>query len=308
MVSKELLPTITDKTGSVVLMGGLGNLMFQMAALLSDAKDNLNFDPVLGYWLTHQSEYSGRSKVMDCNTRNHHFDPWGGHTLKDRGITLGDIFPKLPWFYGRPPAFQWDINQRLTWDFDTGQGGEYIPIRDIASPPFLIQGYFFNHLYWHHNRSYLLDMFTPNNELLNYLQLNYSNLYKDQTISLHLRLGNDNDFIQPVVPPIEWYKSILNKIRYGHHILVFTDNQDRGKELLDILDIPKSDVTFVDEDPHTSMFMMARCDKHILSNSTLSFWGAYLDNKQENNDTYLHESFFEYHPKEMIPYQNWQIN
>ena len=151
-------------------------------------------------------------------------------------------------------------------------------------------------------------MFTPNKELLDYLQLNYSNLYKDQTISLHLRLGNDNDFIQPVVPPIEWYKSVLSKIRYGHHILVFTDNQDKGKELLDVLDIPRSDVTFVNEDPHTSMFMMAKCNKHMLANSTLSFWGAYLDNKQENNDTYLHESFFEYHPKEMIPYQNWQIN
>jgi hypothetical protein len=151
-------------------------------------------------------------------------------------------------------------------------------------------------------------MFQPNKDLLDYLQLNYSNLYKDGTISLHLRLGNDNDFIQPVIPPIEWYRRVLNMIRYGHHILVFTDNESRAKDLLNELDIPKSDVTFIDEDPHTSMFMMARCDKHILSNSTLSFWGAYLDNKQENNDTYLHESFFEYHPKTMIPYNNWQIN
>ena len=146
MVSKELLPTITDRTGSVVLMGGLGNLMFQIAALLSNSKDKMNFDPIFGYWLTHQSEYSGRSKVLDCNTRNHHFDPWGGHQLKDRGITLGDIFPKLPWFYGRPTAFDWDFNQRLTWEFDTGQGGEYVPIEKVASPPFLVQGYFFNHL------------------------------------------------------------------------------------------------------------------------------------------------------------------
>jgi hypothetical protein len=127
--------------------------MFQIAALLSNSKDKMNFDPIFGYWLTHQSEYSGRSKVLDCNTRNHHFDPWGGHELKDRGITLGNIFPKLPWFYGRPPAFDWDFNQRLTWEFDTGQGGEYIPIEKVASPPFLIQGYFFNSLYWHfHHR------------------------------------------------------------------------------------------------------------------------------------------------------------
>jgi hypothetical protein len=127
-------------------------------------------------------------------------------------------------------------------------------------------------------------------------------------IHIFIFVCNDNDFIQPVIPPIEWYKSLLNKIRYGHHILVFTDNQVKAKELLDTLEIPKSDVTFVDEDPHTSMFMMAKCDKHILANSTLSFWGAYLDNKQENNDTYLHESFFEYHPRTMIPYNNWQIN
>jgi hypothetical protein len=65
---------------------------------------------------------------------------------------------------------------------------------------------------------------------------------------------------------------------------------------------------FIDEDPYISIHMMGMCDKHILSNSTLSFWGAYLDKKQENEHTYIHPSFFDLHPHSMIPYNKWKIN
>lgn len=289
-------------------MGGLGNVMFQISALLSHAKDNPDIDPKLGYWISHQSEYSIKSSITNSPMRNHHFDPWGGHDLKEKGLSLGDIFPKLPWFDARPLAFKWEFDQRLTWEFDTGSGGQFIPIENIAKPPFLIQGYFFNHQYWHHNREYLLDVFTPNQAIQNYIGYHYGSFFSKPTISLHLRLGNDNDFISPIVPPIEWYESVLSSKLNEEQILVFTDNEKMSRFLLNKLDIPKSQITFISEDPHISMLMMSKCNKHILSNSTLSFWGAYLDNTQENTDTYIHESFFEYHPKSMIPYQSWHIN
>ena len=289
-------------------MGGLGNVMFQIAALMSYSKDNPDIDPKLGYWISHQSEYSLKSSINFSAMKNHHFEPWGGHDLKEKGVSLGDVFPKLPWFDGRPIAFQWDFNQKLTWEHDTGSGGEYVPIETIAKVPFLIQGYFFNHSYWHHNRDYLLELFTPNESIQNYIGYHYSKLFQGPTTSLHLRLGNSNDFISPVVPPIEWYEYVISSKLNQDQILVFTDNKKMSSNLLNKLDIPKSQITFIDEDPHISMFLMSKCNKHILSNSTLSFWGAYLDNTQENNDTYLHESFFEFHPKTMIPYKNWQVN
>lgn len=289
-------------------MGGLGNMMFQMSALLSFYKDHGTIDPKLGYWITHQSEYSLESVTTRSKMKNHHFEPWGGHQMKERGISLGDIFPNLPWFDGRPLAFIWDYNQSLTWEYDTGSGGEFIPIENVAQPPFLIQGYFFNHLYWHHNREYLLEIFQPNPMINEYLNYHYSRLYTNRTISLHLRMGNSNDFITPVIPPIDWYDYVLSSNLTDEQIVVFTDNQEKSSSLLKKLDIPKSQITFIDEDPHISMLMMAKCDKHILSNSTLSFWGAYLDNKQENDDTFIHESFFQYHPKSMIPYDSWKIN
>ena len=305
---RELVPNITDRTCSVILMGGLGNMMFQMAALLSHAKDKGNIDPTIGYWISHQSEFSLTSSVTGNYMKNHHFEPWGGHSLKERGVSLGDVFPNLPWFDARPLAFIWDFNQDLAWKYDTGQKGEYIPIDEIAQAPFLIQGYFFNQKYWHHNREYLLRMFQPNEKINEYLNHNYAKLYSKGTISLHLRMGNDNDFIPPVVPNIEWYHNVLKSQLDDRQILVFTDNKSKSSFLLNKLDIPKSQITFIDEDPHISMIMMSRCDKHILSNSTLSFWGAYLDNKQENSDTFLHESFFQFHPESMIPYESWVIN
>lgn len=288
-------------------MGGLGNMMFQMAALLSYSKDH-DIEPKLGYWTSHQSEYSISNPITGSPMKNKHFQPWGGHYLKEPGVSLGDIFPKLPWFDGRPLAFIWDFNQDLTWKYDTGSGGQYFPIEQIVNPPFLIQGYFFNHQYWHHNRDYLLEVFTPNDYLENYINKNYLRLYDKGSISLHMRLGNSNDFISPVVPPLDWYSEILSTQLNEEQLLVFTDNKEMSSNLLNKLDIPKSQITFIEEDPHISMIMMSKCDKHILSNSTLSFWGAYLDNKQENADTFIHESFFEYHPKSMIPYDSWKIN
>ena len=48
---------ITDKTVSVLLAGGLGNMMFQTATLMVYAKE-MGYDPIVGYWTTHQSESS----------------------------------------------------------------------------------------------------------------------------------------------------------------------------------------------------------------------------------------------------------
>ena len=41
---------ITDKTVSVLLAGGLGNMMFQTATLMVYAKE-MGYDPIVGYWV-----------------------------------------------------------------------------------------------------------------------------------------------------------------------------------------------------------------------------------------------------------------
>ena len=298
---------VTQNTISTILMGGLGNVMFQIATLLSYCHDK-GYRPIVGYWTNHQSESSKWSGILNRNGRNHHFDPWGGHVVKDKDISIGDIFPKLPWFENRPNAFQWWFDQQLAWDFDTGKGGEFIDLDTIVkNTPSIFQGYFFNHQYWHHNRELVLSYFTPDENITKWIEYNYGELYHKDTISVHLRLGNDNDFIQPVRVEPEWVTNIIKEIDDNSNVLIFSDNLQLAKKYIEYTQLPKSKFYIIDEDPYICMLMMAKCNKHILSNSTLSFWGAYLDNKEDNEYTYIHESFFEHHPRTMIPYKSWKI-
>lgn len=298
---------ITHDTVSVILMGGLGNMMFQVATLMSHAKDH-NLRPLLGYWTNHQSEYAKYWDMLDKYSRNGHFDPWGGHQMKNPAITLGDVFPNLPWFLGKPNAFDWWFDQSLAWEIDTGKGGVYHPLEDKLVPPGIVQGYFFNQKYWHHNREYLLDLFTPEPGLERWLDNHYGMLFEKNTISIHLRLGVRLDFIPPVQVPGNWIMDTLREIDEDSNILVFSDDMEAARNFFYRSKFPRGRVFFIDEDQYMCMLLMAKCDKHILTNSTLSFWGAYLDRKQDNPYTYLHETFFDFHPQEMIPYESWKIS
>ena len=55
----------------------------------------------------------------------------------------------------------------------------------------------------------------------------------------------------------------------------------------------------IDENQFKSIFMMSICKHHILHVSTMSFWGAYLDTKQEGK-TFYHVNFDKCHTDRMI--------
>jgi len=309
ILRKPINIEITDDVISVVLAGGLGNMMFQISTILSYAKDN-NLRPLIGYWTTHQSESSRWSKRLNRYARNHHFEPWGGHILQDRPVSLGEVYPKLPWFNDRPNAFEWWFNQDFAYELDTGKSGLFVDIGKDLVPPFLVQGYFFNYRFWHHNRDYILDMFTLDEELRDWMYYHYGNLFQQKTISVHLRLGNDTDFMPVEKVPMKWVIDKIESLVEGKddNVLIFSDNLPAAKKMLYLnCDVRRSQLHFIEDDPYICMELMSRCDKHILSNSTLSFWGAYMDRNENNPETYIHESFFKEHPIEMIPYDNWKI-
>lgn len=90
--------------------------------------------------------------------------------------------------------------------------------------------------------------------------------------------------------------------------LVASDNNRRAMEML----YPMRDEGFrfvlVDENVVTTVRLMARCQHHILTSSTLSFWMAYMDEKQPlGGRTIMHSSFFAEHGNDMIPYKEWEV-
>lgn len=95
-------------------------------------------------------------------------------------------------------------------------------------------------------------------------------------VSLHVRRG-DYLVLKDCHPvqSIDYYKKCLQYIEnnYGKvKIIVFSDDQSWCKN--NLIFIP--DVEFVNDKDYLELFMMSMCDHHIISNSSFSWWGAYL--------------------------------
>jgi hypothetical protein len=114
------------------------------------------------------------------------------------------------------------------------------------------------------------------------LKTEYASLFDKKTISLHYRLGGDRvtDFMQNYHKnvSIDYYKQALEVAQYNpdeYNILVFSDRMDQCKELLKELDYP---FYFIQNENNVLDFtMMSLCDVNIVSNSTFSWWAAYMN-------------------------------
>lgn len=58
------------------------------------------------------------------------------------------------------------------------------------------------------------------------------------------------------------------------HYIVFSDNNERAAQFMNPLTQYGHSWTLVDENVVVSIQLMAMCNHHILTSSTLSFWGA----------------------------------
>jgi hypothetical protein len=77
---------------------------------------------------------------------------------------------------------------------------------------------------------------------------------------------------------IDYYKQALEVAQYNpdeYNILVFSDRMDQCKDLLKELDYP---FYFIQNENNVLDFtMMSLCDVNIVSNSTFSWWAAYMN-------------------------------
>lgn len=124
--------------------------------------------------------------------------------------------------------------------------------------------------------------FKLRSENIDRLKTEYSALFDKKTISLHYRLGGDRvtnlmqNYHKNV--SIDYYKQALKLTQYNpdeYNILVFSDRMDQCKELLKELDYP---FYFIQNENNVLDFtMMSLCDINIVSNSTFSWWAAYMN-------------------------------
>jgi hypothetical protein len=157
---------------------------------------------------------------------------------------------------------------------------EYQPIP--YQPNMKLEGYLQNERYFKHHRNRILELFEPHPNDLRYIQKKYSEiLAHSKSVSVHLRYyyqekPDEEFFIQYEK---EYYEKAMNLFPNDSIFIVVSDNIPFAKE-----NIPCTgrNVIFIEKEPfYIDFYLQTLCKNNIISNSTFSWWGAWL-NKNEN--------------------------
>jgi len=269
----ESTPTETaPATITTTLHGGLGNNLFQMAEVIAFCAENKLKSPEFGTW----SLIGGGGLYPPTYNADHFL---GRHTgTHDQFM---ETFPNIDWIKEQKPTF------------DTK-----FMINDMFSFSVV-----------HHQRESILKAFSPSDKLIRFINENYKNVFSKQTVSLHLRTCTLAADDHVVTVPFEFHKKALSSFEDDVVVLVFSDNNELAKNYIRELKlVSNKQFNLIEENQFTSIFIMAKCNHHILHVSTMSFWGAYLSPcwGQPQGLTIYHKSFETNHTNQMISKElNW---
>jgi hypothetical protein len=262
------------KTASCILMGGLGNQLFQIFATIAYCiEHNLTFvfpyseflhtgirRPT--YW------HSFLQNLLSFTTNN----PSNGYT--NDNIASFPRYREPGFHYTKIPAF------------DTS---EYASLQDLS-----LFGYYQSHKYFIHHEPKIYSLIQLDHHL-SWVKLEYASLfYHARTISMHFRLGDykHNTNFHPIMS-YDYYKNSLMRMSENSpadgksvRVLYFCEQEDNAyvNGIIDCLRVIFTHIEFqkVDDtiDDWKQMLIMSCCDDNIIANSSFSWWGAYLNPSQ----------------------------
>jgi len=225
---------------STKLMGGLGNMMFQIAtSYCVSLRDN---------------------KEMICDIRDVQM-PHKPYTFYIdnifRNVKFSDTLPNLN---------------------HMGEGGfHYTPIPKIGGNIKLI-GHFQSEKYFIDHRNEILNLFQIDEKTKTYLLEKYGDIINQDTCSIHVRRGDYLGLpSHHPIQPINYYKNAIKIIGEEKHFVIFSDDIQWCKENFEFL---KNKTFISDNKDYEDLYLMSMCKNNIIANSTFSWWGAWLNNNE----------------------------
>ena len=135
-----------------------------------------------------------------------------------------------------------------------------------------IDGFFQSEKYFIKHRGLLLKTFSPTKEIEDFLN-SYREILSKRTVSLHVRRGDylRLSHIHPVLP-LSYYRNALDMVPSFDKCLVFSDDMEWCKKTF-----KEDKFIFIEEKDYYEIFLMSKCNNHIVANSSFSWWGAWLN-------------------------------
>jgi hypothetical protein len=218
-------------------MGGLGNVMFKLAAAISLAIDN----------------------GVDYIFSNEFIRP----VDPDYNSYKSNILRSIPFIEKLPQNYH-TFNERQF---------SYQTINYVKGSNLLLSGYFQSEKYFINNKNFIIDLFKPTEEIKNKIIEVLPNI--NNYASIHVRRGDY--LIYPNHHPQqsdEYFKKSTELIGRDKTFLIFSDDIDGIKNSFDYL---PNKIFFNSGTDWLDMYAMSLCNDNIICNSTFSWWGAYLN-------------------------------
>lgn len=198
------------------------------------------------------------------------------------------------------------------------QENEWVNFSTIdLSKPIYLDGYFQSEKYFKSIRNALLEEFKfpmldePNNQIADRISTTAN------SVSLHVRRG---DYLKSSkigathgIIPLSYYQKAIGDLKSKYNnitLFIFSDDPEWVKENLDRQGLDFFIVTGnLGENSWKDMNLMSLCTHHIIANSSFSWWGAWL--AQKNGEKFAPAQWF--NPKQVkfnihdfVP-EKWQI-
>jgi hypothetical protein len=225
--------------------GGIGNVLFKLAASISTALDN-NVDYLFS------NEFI-RDKDRHMVTFGH----------SDYRVYYQNILRNIQFSDKLPTPY-------LTY---TEPGFEYNPIPYEQGTNLLLDGGFQSEKYFLNNRQTIIDLF----KIPDHIEFQIKEAIPDinSYVAIHVRRG---DYVnQPQYHPLvtkEFYQKAVEEVGIDNKFLIFSDDLEGCKDLFDFIPTKYPYSTGVD---WSDLYMMSLCKDNIIANSSFSWWAAYLN-------------------------------
>lgn len=230
------------------LKGGLGNMLFQIAASLSIAKDN---DAEVFY-----PNLDAHLDVLNKDV-NHRPKLNHAHEYKDLKIFKSLKYKELP-----------SVIKKYNYPF------HYESLK-LEGSDVLIDGFFQSEKYFTNNREHIMNLFSIDEFINNTINEKYNHILNSNTTSIHIRRG---DYLKyPDYHPLlslEYFKNAIDLTKKDtDRFIIFSDDIEWCKQTFQ-----GEKFMFVEnEKDYIELYMMSLCKNNIISNSTFSWWSAWLN-------------------------------
>lgn len=225
--------------------GGIGNVLFKLAASISAAIDNK-----VDYLFSNEFI---RDKDKAMVTFGHaDYRVYYSNIL--RNVKFIDKLP-TPYVVYTEPNFHYDS----------------IPYMEGTN--LLLDGGFQSEKYFINNKDFIIDLF----KIPNHVEFQIKEAVPDinDFVAIHVRRG---DYLQlPNHHPVqteEYYRKAVERVGIDNKFLIFSDDLEGCKDVFDFIPTKYFYSTGVD---WSDLYMMSLCKDNIIANSSFSWWAAYLN-------------------------------